>query len=174
MAKGSGGTRGAAGGAGKLQSALRSKENAIRNSDVEHSFVFDDKGNIVFSAVGDHNSVVTSATTDNITLHNHPGGGSFSKKDVESVLYGNEKEMIVVGGNYTYSLKRPAGGWKKGHMAAYNKALKTVNAKDASYQDNYKGDYWTTFRRTNRTHEHRVMKEFAKAMGYEYTKKKTK
>lgn len=55
-----------------------------------------------------------------------------------------------------------------------NKALKTVNAKDASYQDNYKGDYWTTFRRTNRTHEHRVMKEFAKAMGYEYTKKKTK
>ena len=172
MAKGSGGTR--SGGAGGLSSALRAKENAIRNLDVEHSFVFDDKGNVVFSAVGDRNSVSMAGAADKVTLHNHPIGGSFSQKDVESVLYGNEKEMRVVSGNYTYSLKRPAGGWKKGHMEAYKAALKKVNAKDAAYQDSYKGDYWTTFRRVGRTHEHRVMKEFAKQMGYQYTKTKTK
>jgi hypothetical protein len=159
---------------GGLQSALRSKENAIRNMDVEHSFVFDDKGNIVFSAVGDKHSVSMAGAKDRITLHNHPSGGSFSEKDIQSVLYANEKEMRVVGGNYTYSLKRPTGGWNSSHMKAYKAAVKKINAADAAYQDKYKGDYWTTFRRINRTHEHRVMKEFAKQMGYEYTKTKTK
>ena len=47
-------------------------------------------------------------------------------------------------------------------MKAYKAAVKKINAADAAYQDKYKGDYWTTFRRINKTHEHRVMKEFAK------------
>lgn len=159
---------------GGLQRSLASVEDSIRNLDVEKSFVLDDKGNILFSAVGNKSSVAIAGTTNHITLHNHPSGGSFSENDIKSVLYSNEKEMRVVGGNYTYSLKRPASGWNSSHLKAYKAAEKKIDAIDAAYQDKYKGDYWTTFKRIKRTHQHRIMKEFAKQMGYEYSKTKTK
>ncbi|MDJ1485733.1 hypothetical protein QNI16_34955 [Cytophagaceae bacterium YF14B1] len=44
-------------------------------------------------------------------IHNHPGGFSFSKEDVEAIIRYNAKELILVTQEYIYSITRPKNGW---------------------------------------------------------------
>ena len=48
-----------------------------------------------------------------ITLHNHPGIGSFSATDVATSATRQVAEMRVVDEAFTYSMKPPKGGWNK-------------------------------------------------------------
>ena len=159
-----------------LAKAMTARESEIRNERVENTSVFDDEGNELFRAVGTtHDVKIDAKTTPNhIVTHNHPGiaGDSFSQGDVVNYAFWNAKEIRAVTRNYTYSLKRPEGGWKGGHEKAYKQAKAKVDRADNAYFKNYKGDMDAADRRISRTYNHRVNKEFAKIMGYEYTKTK--
>ena len=51
------------------------------------------------------------AVADKIVTHNHPGGASFSHQDIEGMVTNNMKEMRITAKEFTYSMKRPKGGW---------------------------------------------------------------
>lgn len=170
-----GGARGGGGGGG-LQAALRAKEYEIAGAKLENIAVFDDKGKLVASAVGTDMKVGVhySLVKDRITTHNHPHGGSFSKQDLVRVPLSNPKEMRLVSDGYRFSIKRPANGWASEATAlkAYQSAARKIKKQDTAYELAHSSNYWQAGKRVSRTQSHRIVKEFAKQMGYTYTKTK--
>ena len=188
---------------GRAKKAMTAFEESVRNLSYENIAIFDENGNIVFQAKGDADSVAGGITKgkDNISIHNHPGEGygstiSFSKEDIINAVRGDEKETRVVTKNYTYSLKRPAKGWgvnnkyygytvgSGGKMVdnadikrlkqTYASIHKKVKSDLSKYINKYKGSNSTATDRANAVIAHKVNKEFAKAMGWTYTKTKVK
>jgi hypothetical protein len=166
-----------------MQKVLKAEEEAIRRQGVEHGLVMDDKGNIVWKGTQNKkNRVVLGASiTDRITVHNHPGGSSFSKTDLMNAAKGNELESRVVTSKYTYSIKRPKEGWRKGgwvgdkfysnNALAYKKAKAIVDKRVKQYYSATKGSK-SSYPRVNSVYWHLVNKEYAKMQGYTYTKTK--
>ena len=165
------------------QKTLKAEEEAIRRQGVEHGLVMDENGNIVWKGTQNKKRrVIMGADTANrITVHNHPGGSSFSKTDLMNAALANEKESIVVTSKYTYSIKRPKEGWRKGgwvgdkfyhnNYYAYKKAKETVDKRIKQYYSATKGSA-ASYPRVNATYWHLVNKEYAKMQGYTYTKTK--
>lgn len=200
MAKGSGGTRGAAGGGAngvgdesmkgmsvKLMKALKDREDTMRINDMfEMGAVFDEKGNMIFKNNRGMGSSVELGNDlkDRIVTHSHPSTDrlntdvTLSPDDMYFAAYNNVKEMRAVTRHYTYSLKRPTKGWGVkstdaglAHMkATYEKAYAKVFESHKKYVENYKGDLSQASYRTHRLIGHQVNKEFAKMMGWKYTK----
>lgn len=217
MAKGSGGTRGAAGGGAngvgdesmkgmsvKLMKALKEREDLIRlNDQFEMGTVYDEKGNIIYQENrGNASSVYLGNNTENmIVTHNHPGemkngkieqALSLSDEDMFQAARYNEKEIRAVTRNYTYSLRRPKKGWGidsthggyvkdssgkwvdnadvKRMKSVYRKSFEAVTTRIYAYADNYKGGSEAAWGRAMKVLQHQVNKEFAKRMGWEYTK----
>ena len=164
-----------------LAKAIAERENETRLKDVEHLAAFDEKGNMVYSVVGKKNSVAydTTQTVDKIVTHNHPGGGSFSPEDVVGTIANNEREIRAVSSRgYTYSLKRPAGGWNVDSKTVerdYKRIYNSLKKSDRAYMDSamWKGMYMTAMPRATRTIGHRTMKILAKQYGWDYSKQKT-
>lgn len=121
---------------------------------------------------------------DIIFTHNHPAGigqtgyrsigNSFTPDDMIIAVKFNAKEMRAVTPNYTFSFKRPKGGWGVKQAAvrrAFNKAEEQVLAEGQDYyrragmtdvaNERYMATYW-----------HKVNKLVAKEFGWIYTKKK--
>lgn len=117
MGKDSGGNRkqGRAG-AGTLAGV----EAKIKNSDVEHLYIFGADGSLLGSTVGTSDEVDTAGLPPGIQLkdavvtHNHPMAGrenlyeyapSLSQGDVNQAIKDGVAEIRAVGDRYTYSLK---------------------------------------------------------------------
>ena len=164
-----------------LARAVKNAEDSIKDKDIEHMYVFDDNGNIVAQAVGTKNKVGVHHTlqADRVTTHNHPGGGSLSEQDVVRVPLNNPKEIRVVDGTYgyRYTLKRPSKGWadEKTAKRVYKRVEKKIKEADTHYEYGIPhSNNVSAWRRIARTQQHRIVKEFAKQMGYTYTKAKIK
>ena len=89
---------------------LRSIENRTRNLKKEQFRVVDREGNVVMQKQGDQNSVsytVGEARDNfpgNITIHNHPDGGTFSSADLSDIGYG-ATEIRAAAPEGTYTLR---------------------------------------------------------------------
>ena len=195
MGRGHGGSRGSSPGGGvkdrtmqgysrTLAKAVASREAEVRNMPVEHSAVFDEKGNLLFTRVGDANSVAVNGAPlkDNIYTHNHPSApqSSFSTEDITVAVRHNAKEMRAVTRDYTFSLKRPESGWgAKGKMGSdieimnrKRTIVEKTSARLKHYVFNYKGDKATALRRADFVMHHMVNKQLAKSFGWSYTKQR--
>ena len=173
---------------GGLQRSLATAEGRIRNiDDHEEGYIMDEKGNIIDFQVGVAGSVAMKKPfSDRIFTHNHPVHGhpnpfgqSFSGPDISIAMNYNAKEFRAVTKRYTFSFKRPENGWgTKSEIARAEKVYKRIynstNRKDKKYLESYSGDKASARRRMGYTFAHRVNKEFAKQMGFSYTKMKIK
>ena len=164
-----------------LAKAMTDRQNEIWQSATEHVSIFDKNGKEVFrNDNGTENTVEFDDTKlpNNISIHNHPKGHSFSSGDVAGTVGSNGAEMRVIGSNgRVYSLKRPKGGWgMSGDEAyeAYNKKFWSNYSKASKYKSNYKGDKKTAWSRVDATVAHTTMKQLAKEFGWKYTYFKSK
>jgi hypothetical protein len=170
------------------------------NNMFEMGTVYDEKGNVIFqNNRGEKSSVWLGNDYENrIVTHNHPGEKkegqalSLSPDDMFLAASHNAKEMRAVTEHYTYSLRRPKKGWgvdsKNGGMVkdssgkwvdnssvkrmkkVYSDSFMHVTSKLDHYADHYKGGSDAAWKRATVVVQHLVNKEFAKRMGWEYTK----
>lgn len=179
------------------QKTLRTEEESIRRQRVEYGMVMDDKGNIIWKGTDNRRGSVSikAIATDKIVTHNHPpqissknmadradGGGSFSKADLMYAANADVSEMRAVIGKYSFSIRRPKTGWRKGgwvgnkyynnNAYAYKKAKAAVDKRVKEYFKSPGGKGSSAYRRVSATYWHLVNKEYAKIQGYTYTKTK--
>ena len=196
-------------GRGGLQRSLESVESSIRGLPYENSYTLDENGNILTSYTGTSGRVVIGLPKDHIVTHNHPdvdrngvrrsdGGGSLSKKDLMNAIQMDMKEARAVTKTYTYSFKRPKGGWpvEKGSFSngldwkngglkstpgmkkiekAYSQAVKIVTGR----LDKYVASQPRTNRKAASSRAfsvkyHMINKEFARLTGLDYSATKVK
>lgn len=169
-------------------------ENKIRNRKTEKGYVIGSDGNVIAES---HRGSRRSArfyksdmmkSKDAIVIHNHPNaemGGTmaaqiglpFSNNDIENAVNYNLKEVRAVTPNYTYSIRRPKGGW--GNKEAIYKALREweneadKNFYDYKYSKGRKGaSINETFDRGNVGGQWSAWKSFMKKTGLTITRKK--
>lgn len=162
-------------------------EQKYRNNKDETLHVFTPTGDIVTSFGGKGAKVVfdgSKVPQDAILTHNHPRsigktgiksiGNSFSVHDIASAVRCNAKEMRAVTPTYTFSIKRPKGGWGgdyKSIVKEFNKVSNKVFKNNSDYV--YKQGYsQSAADRAEVTYFHLVMKAMSKKYGWEYSKKK--
>lgn len=148
--------------------------------------VFNSKGDIVSSIGGKGAQVVfdpKKIPANSILTHNHPRslgesgirriGNSFSSDDIRSAIKVNAKEMRAVTPTYTFSIKRPKGGWGVSAdeaTKAFADANRTVSKQGHNYLNQTKWNE-SNIARAEVTHFHKVMKMLAKKYGWDYSKK---
>lgn len=199
MGRNSGGVRGGSGtgsnnsGKGKTEDGYTAKmvknilgmENRIRRNRDESLHVFDSKGNLIKSIGGNGAQVNYEGhkiPQNSILTHNHPKalgargirriGNSFSIHDIASAINLNAKEIRAVTPTYTFSLKRPKGGWGvSAKEAAYSFNAANNKVKEQGY--GYLKKRWNdmALARAEITHFHKVMKIVSKKYGWIYSKK---
>lgn len=167
---------------GSQRDAVLAKEQRIRNNRDESTHVFDDSGNEVMTLQGRGNHVRVAKSkveetlrrmNDKVVTHNHPTpyltgvrsiGNSFSRPDIMTSINGNVREMRAVSPRYTYSFKRPAGGWgMSGNQASklYTQATKNVMAKGREYLNQRNWDS-ASKTRAEGILAHQINKEFVR------------
>ena len=161
-------------------------EQKYRRNKDETLHVFNSKGDIVSSIGGKGARVIFNAKqipANSILTHNHPRslaekgikriGNSFSIDDINTAIKTNAKEMRAVTPTYTFSIKRPKGGWGVSVDEA-TKAFANANRKVSKQGHNYLNQTkWneSNIARVEITHFHKVMKILAKKYGWDYSKK---
>lgn len=184
-----GGSRGATekGYTAKMVKNIVGTEQRYRRNPDETLHVFNSNGDIVtsFGGKGARAHYDSKQIPQNsILTHNHPRalgysgimriGNSFSKDDISAAIITNAKEMRAVTPTYTFSVKRPKGGWgvtASEMTKAFNDASKTVKKQRNRYLTKT-GYGESNIARANITHFHKVMKILAKKYGWDYSKKK--
>lgn len=162
-------------------------ERSIRRKKDEELHVFDSKGNFVKSFQGKGNKVqnIVDLPKNSIITHNHPRalgksgikaiGNSFSGKDVVLAVSSNAKEMRAVTPTYTFSIKRPKGGWgatpREVERAYRQIENQLTNEVRSGYLTGKRAYVDSSYDRATVTHYHKVMKRLAKRFGWSYTKK---
>lgn len=93
-----------------LRRSLARVEAGLAAAEREHVCILRPDGAEVYSGVGEADSVAVPAAVlrGNIVVHNHPGGGSLSRQDVQVLLEYQAAEVRVVTRAWTYSLQLPA------------------------------------------------------------------
>ena len=179
---------------GGLQRSLASIESSIRGMPFENSAIIDNNGNIIEKNLGERKRVGYDAilAIGKTVTHNHPSGQSFSQKDIIGAVQSNLSEVRVVTKGYTYSMKPGKNGWgvdnsgQKGVLlngVRFNgarlkptsqmlKVQKAYSAASAKVEKAIKGS--SNPGRYQSIKAHLINKEFAKTMGYSYTKTKVK
>lgn len=162
-------------------------EQKYRNNKDETLHVFTPTGDIVTSVGGKGAKVEFKASQvppNAILTHNHPRaigqtgikgiGNSFSMQDIASAVMCNAKEMRAVTPTYTFSIKRPKGGWGGDYKSIANEFNKVSNQvfKNNSAYVHKQGYSQSAADRAEVTHFHLVMKAMSKKYGWEYSKKK--
>ena len=138
-----------------------------------------------------HNHPGYDATRSQGYIKRPDGGGSLSDADIFTAARNNAREIRAVTRNYTYTMRRPEKGWgidstnhgrvwtgrkwadnadTKRAKRVYNAVVKQVRAKRDEYYRNYKGDKNVAWRRSQTIIWHQVNREFAKRMGWDYSK----
>lgn len=175
----------------ELTKAVSDVESNIRqNKSHETGVLFNKDGNIVIDKRGGSRSVQFTKDecllmNDGIFTHNHPGawgysendirriGNSFSIQDIALAVGNNLAEMRAVTPNYTFSMKRPDGGWG----ISVKELMKLYNDENRNLQLEFtrrinKGTL--TISQASATHFHILWKRLSKKLGFDYSKMKTK
>lgn len=161
-------------------------EQKYRRNKDETLHVFNSKGDIVSSIGGKGAQVKFDSKKipiNSILTHNHPRslgergirriGNSFSSDDIRSAIMVNAKEMRAVTPTYTFSIKRPKGGWGVSAdeaKKAFADADRIVYKQGYNYLNQTKWNE-SNIARADVTHFHKVMKILAKKYGWDYSKK---
>lgn len=175
----------------KMKRNIVGVEQKIRQLPDEQAHIFDSKGNLVKVAQGKGNRVdaVGYIPPNSIITHNHPLslgktglasiGNSFSANDMASAIINDAKEIRAVTPRYTFSMKRPKGGWGKVSHAEMLAEMKRIEVRvdnemrlHAAKMVILGGDFRTNNERYSATYWHKVNKELAKRFGWDYTKTK--
>lgn len=162
-------------------------ERSIRRRRDEELHVFDSKGNPVKAIQGKGAEVKFNGKLpeNSILTHNHPRalgksgikaiGNSFSGKDVVLAVSSNAKEMRAVTPTYTFSIKRPKGGWgatpREVERAYRQIENQLTNEVRSGYLTGKRAYADSSYDRATVTHYHKVMKRLAKRFGWSYTKR---
>lgn len=175
----------------ELTKAVSDVESNIRqNKSHETGVLFNKDGNIVIDKRGGSRSVQFTKDecllmNDGIFTHNHPGawgysendirriGNSFSIQDIALAVGNNLAEMRAVTPNYTFSMKRPDGGWGisvKELMKLYNDENRNLRLE---FTRRINKDT-LTISQASATHFHILWKRLSKKLGFDYSKMKTK
>lgn len=192
----SGGNDGSSGGAkgatekgytAKMVKNIVGLEQKYRRNRDETLHVFNPKGDIVTSFGGKGAQVKFDGKkipANSILTHNHPRslgatgiraiGNSFSVQDIASAVAADAKEIRAVTPTYTFSLKRPKGGWGgtvKQVAQDFTKTHEKVRREMFEYlhRTDWNND---AVARAEVTHFHRVMSYMSKKYGWNYTKKR--
>ncbi len=184
----SGGSKGATekGYTAKMVKNIVGMEQKYRRNKDETLHVFNANGDIVSSIAGKGAHVrfdPKKIPANSILTHNHPLslgekgvrriGGSFTGNYIRSAINVNAKEIRAVTPTYTFSVKRPKGGWGvsvKAVTKAFEDAERTVSKQGYSYLDKA-GYSERTIAMVETVHYHKVMKILAKKYGWDYSKK---
>ena len=173
-----------------LTKAVSDVESNIRqNKSYETGVLFNKDGNIVIDKRGRSRIVQFTKDecllmNDGIFTHNHPGawgyaendimriGNSFSIQDIALAVGNNLAEMRAVTPNYTFSMKRPDGGWGisvEELMILYNDENRNLRLEFTRRIN--KGTL--TISQASATHFHILWKRLSKKLGFDYSKMKT-
>lgn len=176
------------------KAAVLSWEGSKRNMKTERVAAFDSQGRIIYeSKSGSRNRtglVMGYNYKDSIITHNHPTssdifgfglasriGNSFSGQDLAAAVSQNAKEMRVVTGGYTFSMRRPKNGWgvsAQQVMRDYNDLMRDRRSFASSYIRGG-GSPLANLDRQGRynvaTHTS-VWRELAKKYGWTYARRK--
>lgn len=180
----------------KATAAVVKVEEEIRkNKTFETAVVYDEGGNMVLRKKGKRYSVSLTdkeirLIKDKVLTHNHPGGwknaagtlgrigNSFSRADVKTAISSDVAEIRAVTPLYTFSLRRPAGGWGMSEaqfIRAYNDLMQEHERRLFAMYHKAKsvglGNMYAE--RVNATVNHLFWKEFSKKYGFEYVKTKS-
>lgn len=201
MGRGHGGSRGSGPSGGvsdrtmrgyssTLAKAIGETESTIRTNTSESIHIFTEQGEKILGEAGKATTVALNVSDipklqNNIMTHNHPTGTdfygrpvkttSFSKTDVVSAVRYNSKEYRAAAEGYTFSMKRPDGGWGHSYRsvsARYDRIYKSVFAANQKYINSYGGDKRTAASRAIAVTHHAVMKQLSKELGFSYTKQR--
>lgn len=171
-----------------LKRSILSYENQQRREANEAMAFYDDEGNQLNRKQGKRDRVEIRKedvpAQDLIFTHNHPSalgasgymriGHSFSMEDMLIAMKYKAKEMRAVTPTYTFSFKRPKGGWGTTQAAvrrAYDRAIERVTSEGQNYADRV-GFSDTLNNRYTITFWHKVNKLVANEFGWNYSKKK--
>lgn len=170
----------------KMVKNIVGMEQKYRHNKDETLHVFNSKGDIVSSIGGKGAQVKFDSKKipiNSILTHNHPRslgergirriGNSFSSDDIRSAIMVNAKEMRAVTPTYTFSIKRPKGGWGVSAdeaKKAFADADRIVYKQGYNYLNQTKWNE-SNIARADVTHFHKVMKILAKKYGWDYSKK---
>lgn len=171
----------------KMRENILEMESRYRNNKDETLHIYDSEGNIITSFGGKGAAVRFNANgipENAILTHNHPRsigtsgimriGNSFSKEDVVTAVRMNASEIRAVTPTYTFSLKRPAGGWgvtEKQLKSQFDRIFKNVYRSNSNYVYQRQNSI-TANQRASITTYHEVIKRLAKKYGWNYTKKR--
>jgi len=175
----------------ELTKAVSDVESNIRqNKSHETDVLFNKDGNIVIDKRGGSRSVQFTKDecllmNDGIFTHNHPGawgysendimriGNSFSIQDIALAVGNNLAEMRAVTPNYTFSMKRPDGGWG----ISVEELMKLYNDENRNLRLEFTrriNKDTLTISQASATHFHILWKRLSKKLGFDYSKMKTK
>lgn len=175
----------------ELTKAVSDVESNIRqNKSHETGVLFNKDGNIVIDKRGGSRSVQFTKDecllmNDGIFTHNHPGawgysendimriGNSFSIQDIALAVGNNLAEMRAVTPNYTFSMKRPDGGWE----ISVEELMKLYNDENRNLRLEFTrriNKDTLTISQASATHFHILWKRLSKKLGFDYSKMKTK
>lgn len=176
----------------ELSKSVLESERKIRTHKVESAHIFDPKtGKKVQDIFGGKKSSVNiaagrTASKDAVVTHNHPSGqgktgweaigNSFSGADLSVAIEFDMAEIRAVTHKYTFSMKRPKGGWgvsKADFVRAYNQVNSQVRSEFTDYIDDAPDPASRQQRiaRCNALHAHEVARRVAKLYGWDYSKK---
>ena len=173
----------------RLAQAVLMVENSIRNKKDEELYVINEKGEIVDKIQGKDAGVEAgnydqSKFENMILTHNHPRsigetglmriGNSFSLADIMTAVRNNAREIRAVTPTYTFSLKRPKGGWGvSASQLSYEFKSEENNVRDRFYSHGNKHNYTNAeYQRMSVSHYHTIVRNLANKYGWNYTKKR--
>ncbi len=99
----------------RIRMTLKRIENKIRPAKVEHGYIVDRRGSVIWHGVGTKDSIdVTDAIEKgilkgNIFTHNHPKGTSFSSSDFELLVTQKIHQLRISSTKYNYIISLPVG-----------------------------------------------------------------
>lgn len=121
-----------------LSRSVLKAEGEIKNQTNETVVIFNDDGSVAFRKDGTRMGVTYDGrkSTDKVMTHNHPGPDApFSSSDLRDAVKFNQKEVRAVSRNYTYSMKRPQGGWGSVKPDAVMRTYSTIKRQVAKEWD---------------------------------------
>lgn len=177
----------------ELTRKITAIENEIRmNKKFETGVAYDKDGNLILDKRGQAYSVSftreeSKLMKNAIFTHNHPRGwaadekrwahigNSFSIDDIAFAVFNDLAEIRAVTPLYTFSMKRPEGGWGKyKDVKSFRTAMNRQNTKIREELMKAVEKESITPEQAGAIHYHLLWKRVAKKQGWNYSKRKTR
>lgn len=182
--------------------AMSGTEAKIRKLKTERIYAYDQNGKeISHSTRGTSTSTKLPSGynyKDAIFTHNHPGNGldnniagrigrGFSSADIATAVANNASEVRAITSTYTYSMKRPKNGWGISTQRQAVNVAKKIKDRRMKYFNSYvakpSSDYThgrisreqlsIVWDRADVVSINKALREVAKELGWNYTRKRT-